>query len=208
MSSTICQMQYQNCFGGDVLCGGPGQTPIAIGNIQSANSMNLLIGGFFGGLFSAGARLVGLASIETETATPGSIVFKHGARHLAGTGLDQATVENAITADVQKTLPQASASGNFWNKVVVNGQQILYKAWTLPNGTISVGTYYRIGAPGRNLNSANQPIKSGLCSAACLRPNSPAETNLHHLCATSLSELSMRMAGGSFKAKSKAKHPS
>ncbi len=148
MSSTMCQMQYQqlqSCFGGDALCGGPGQTPLAVGNMQSANGMNLLLGGFFGGLFNAGMRLAGTLT-GTEAATPGSVVFGHGARHLVGTGLDQAAVENAIKADIEKSVAQASASGNFWGRVVVNGQQIIYRAYTLPNGTINVGTY-TVGAP-------------------------------------------------------------
>jgi hypothetical protein len=53
---------------------------------------------------------------------------------------------NAITTEIQKTVAGSTATGNFWGKVVVDGQQVIYRAFTLPNGTISVGTY-TVGAP-------------------------------------------------------------
>jgi RHS repeat-associated protein len=135
------------CSGGDVICGGPGQVPQAIGNIQSANTANLAIGSIYGIGLKIGVGLVGgLADAGAENTA--KVVFEqgmgHGARHLAGTSLQQAAVEKAITAEVQKAVAGAASSGNFWGKVIVDGQQILYKAWTLPNGTISVGTYYPV----------------------------------------------------------------
>lgn len=92
----------------------------------------------------------GRAALETsaeEAAAQGTrIVFRHGARHLIGTGLTQAAVEDAIKADIAKAVANASVTGNFWGRVVVNGQTIFYRAFTLADGTINVGTYTG-GAP-------------------------------------------------------------
>lgn len=75
----------------------------------------------------------------------GSIVYAtaHGGRHLAGTGLTTAQVEAAIGAQIQ-TIRVGTATGSFWGRVVVNGQVIEYRAYTLANGTINVGTYYPV----------------------------------------------------------------
>ena len=58
------------------------------------------------------------------------------------TGLSQAEVESVIKAQVQGAASQARATGAFWGRVAVNGQTVEYRAYTLPNGTINVGTYY------------------------------------------------------------------
>jgi xanthine dehydrogenase molybdopterin-binding subunit B len=63
-----------------------------------------------------------------------------------GTGLQRAVVEQAIKAQVQETAAGASSTGSFWGKVVVNGQQVFYRAYTLANGAINIGTY-TVGAP-------------------------------------------------------------
>lgn len=73
-----------------------------------------------------------------------AIVFGHGARHLAGTGLSQRAVEMAIRTQINGAMANAAASGSFWGRVVVNGTTIEYRAYTLANGTINVGTYYPI----------------------------------------------------------------
>ncbi len=73
------------------------------------------------------------------------ITFGHGARHLAGTGLDEAAVNAAIKAQVEQSIATASATGSFWGRVAVDGQIIEYRAYTLKDGTINVinvGTYY------------------------------------------------------------------
>jgi hypothetical protein len=74
------------------------------------------------------------------------VTFGHGARHLAGSALEQTQVENAIKAQVQEIASGSSSTGSFWGKVVVNGQQIYYRAFTLADGTINIGTY-TVGAP-------------------------------------------------------------
>ncbi|MGC2330289.1 MAG: RHS repeat-associated core domain-containing protein [Candidatus Acidiferrales bacterium] len=103
-----------------------------------------------GDLFGTGARAATEATAETTaeqaTAQGARIIFGHGARHLAGTGLEEAAVENAIKADITKAVANASTTGNFWGRVVVGGQQIFYRAFTLSDGTINVGTY-TVGAP-------------------------------------------------------------
>ncbi len=67
----------------------------------------------------------------------------HGARHLINIGVDQQAVESAIVADIETIQGSASATGSFWGKVTVQGHTIVYRAYTLPDGTINVGTYYK-----------------------------------------------------------------
>lgn len=71
----------------------------------------------------------------------GAIVFGHGARHLAATGLSEELVNQAIRSEV-RDIAQGGRTGTFWGRVVVNGRTVEYRAFTLPNGTINVGTYY------------------------------------------------------------------
>ena len=135
------------CTGGDVICGGG--VPRAIGNIQSDNNANFIGASIAGIGLKVGAGLAaGLVNSGAEDAT--KVVFDqglgHGARHLAGTGLAQDVVEKTITADVQKAVAGATASGNFWGRVVVSGQTVYYHAFTLASGVINVGTY-TVGTP-------------------------------------------------------------
>ena len=69
------------------------------------------------------------------------VTFGHGARHLVGTGLDQGDVESAIESQVSGSVTGADSTGSFWGRVAVNNQTIEYRAYTLPNGSINVGTY-------------------------------------------------------------------
>jgi hypothetical protein len=71
------------------------------------------------------------------------VTFGHGARHLEGTGLSAAQVESTILQRVTAEASQSSATaGSFWGRVQINGTTIEYRAYTLPDGTINVGTYY------------------------------------------------------------------
>jgi RHS repeat-associated protein len=72
----------------------------------------------------------------------GIIVFGHGARHLIGTALEREAVEEAITNEINFVSREASQTGSFWGRVTVKGQVVEYRAFTLPDGTIRVGTYY------------------------------------------------------------------
>ena len=81
-----------------------------------------------------------------ELKAAAKVTFGHGARHLVGTGLEQSQVENAIAEQVQATAKAASSTGSFLGKVVVEGQEVYYRAFTLPDGTINIGTY-TVGAP-------------------------------------------------------------
>ncbi len=80
----------------------------------------------------------GLSDAAEATAEP-VITFGHGARHLAGTGLAKEAVEAAIKQEVKQSVKGASATGNFWGKVVVNGKTIIYRVYTL-GGRLHVGT--------------------------------------------------------------------
>ena len=68
----------------------------------------------------------------------------HGARHLAGTGLGSEAVESAITRQVRQTVSGATSTGSFWGRVTVGGRVVEYRAFTLPDGTINIGTYYPV----------------------------------------------------------------
>jgi hypothetical protein len=63
-------------------------------------------------------------------------------RHLQGSGVSQSEAESAIEQDIRTSTSGASKTGTFWGRVTVNGQTIEYRAYTLPNGTINIGTYY------------------------------------------------------------------
>jgi RHS repeat-associated protein len=131
--------------GYDLRCDSQGHVLGMLPNIESDNGTNFLVGGLFGAGLKLGAGLLGgLFDAGAEDAT--TIIFGHGARHLAGTGLQQAAVENAIRTEIQQTVARSAATGEFWGKVTVDGQQVFYRAFTLPNGTINVGTY-TVGAP-------------------------------------------------------------
>jgi RHS repeat-associated protein len=78
---------------------------------------------------------------------PGGVAFSkqaigHGARHLAGSSLSPAVVEEAIRQDVLRIVNSSSATGSWWGRVEVAGRTIEYRAYTLSNGTVNVGTYY------------------------------------------------------------------
>jgi RHS repeat-associated protein len=77
-----------------------------------------------------------------EGSQAADITFGHGARHLVGTGLRQSEVEAQIQTQVERTVSKASSTGSFWGRVRVDGQTVGYRAYTLPNGTINIGTYY------------------------------------------------------------------
>ncbi|NYE21562.1 RHS repeat-associated core domain-containing protein [Microbacterium immunditiarum] len=71
------------------------------------------------------------------------ITFGHGARHLEGTGLSVEEVESTILQRVKTAASQATPeTGSFWGRIQIRGTTIEYRAYTLPDGTINVGTYY------------------------------------------------------------------
>ena len=70
------------------------------------------------------------------------VIFGHGARHLIGTGLSRRAVESAIRTHARGAAAAASQTGEFWGRVTVAGKTVEYRAFTLPNGTVNVGTYY------------------------------------------------------------------
>jgi RHS repeat-associated protein len=91
-------------------------------------------------LIYSGIGLV--AGIREGLGSLPSITFGHGARHLAETGLDSGAVESVIQSQVEQAVASADATGSFWGRVVVQGRTIEYRAHTLEDGTINVGTYY------------------------------------------------------------------
>ncbi|MBI5311218.1 MAG: hypothetical protein HZB14_09395 [Actinobacteria bacterium] len=84
------------------------------------------------------------AAVGARGASAARITFGHGARHLEGVGLSSARVESAIAGQVQSQATSAGATGQFWGRVMVDGRTIEYRAFTRPDGTINVGTYYPV----------------------------------------------------------------
>ena len=84
--------------------------------------------------------------VITEGIAGRQVTFKtpHASRHLPGAGLTAETVESAVRTHVQQATHGASATGSFWGRVTVEGRVIEYRAFTLPDGNISVGTYYPV----------------------------------------------------------------
>jgi RHS repeat-associated protein len=121
-------------------CGGTLNASYDIGQgTAGAETLIALGAGLAGG---AEADAGAAADTANEEAGDSDITFGHGARHLAGTGLQQGEVEAAIQSQVEQSVAGASSTGSFWGRVVVNGQTIEYRAYTLPSGTINIGTYY------------------------------------------------------------------
>jgi RHS repeat-associated protein len=69
----------------------------------------------------------------------------HAAPHWAGKQITQAEAEAAIAQAIQASTRAASGTGSFWGKVVVKGEVVQYRAYTLADGTINVGTYFMPG---------------------------------------------------------------
>jgi hypothetical protein len=56
--------------------------------------------------------------------------------------ISQELVEAAISRQIAGEAGRVSYAGAFWGKVAVEGRVITYRAFTLSDGTINVGTYY------------------------------------------------------------------
>jgi RHS repeat-associated protein len=72
------------------------------------------------------------------------ITVGHGGRHLNGTDLSIAQVNNAIANDVINQTLQPGVVNKF--QININGITLEYRAFLLPDGTINIGTYF---VPGR-----------------------------------------------------------
>jgi hypothetical protein len=74
----------------------------------------------------------------------GAISWGHGARHLAGTSVSASDAEAAIAGQIERSIANAASTGSFWGRVSIQGATIEYRAFTLTDGTVNVGTYYAI----------------------------------------------------------------
>ena len=86
-------------------------------------------------------RRVRTSWCQISTGSGGSMSWA-GAANLAGTGLSQTTVEAAIASEVSTLARYVTANAPFWGRVTLGGKIVEYRAWSLPNGQISIGTYY------------------------------------------------------------------
>lgn len=112
------------------------------GLVSAAGPVELGILLATGGISSSLARSAA-GDLALASAAP-KITFGHGARHLIGTGLRKEAVEGEIARVVSAQVGKASATGSFSGRTVIGGRIIEYRAYTLPNGTINIGTFYPV----------------------------------------------------------------
>jgi len=55
-----------------------------------------------------------------------------------------ARLERMIRQQVRFDVRSASATGSFWGRITIDGVIVEYRAHTLADGTINIGTYYRV----------------------------------------------------------------
>ena len=156
----VSAVAQAGCGAGDALSGGAlaachgvvaGATSWglhAVDGDYSVNAGDVLVGVVAGGFTylgeaaRVGAPKTGRATLELSDDVSAQVTFGHGARHLEGTGLSARQVESSILQQVASQASQASSTGSFWGRVEINGVTIEYRAYTLADGTINVGTYY------------------------------------------------------------------
>ena len=90
-----------------------------------------------------GATILKVGEMCASKAAP-NITFKtgHVAQHLIDLGLTSQKIEPVIEADIKAATQGATQTGSFWGRVTVDGTAVEYRAFTLSDGTINVGTYY------------------------------------------------------------------
>jgi len=96
---------------------------------------------YLGGVAS-GVRALAVRGASVASSAGANITFGHGARHLTGTGLKAAEVEGLIASEIGSMVGPSTLTGKVWGRVLVNGQRLEYRAYTVKPGHINVGTYY------------------------------------------------------------------
>ena len=119
---------------------------------MSSSSRSSIFLNAVGGLASGGLRVLAgrraaAAAAEgaaSEASSAVEITFRsaHGARHLAGTGLEASEVESAILRQVSSDGERASLTGSFRGRITVAGRIIEYRGFTTSAGKINIGTYF------------------------------------------------------------------
>jgi hypothetical protein len=73
------------------------------------------------------------------------VMFKshHAFPHVRAIGVPVERIESAIESQIRSVAARACMTGLFWGRVVVDGVVVEYRALTLADGTINVGTYYK-----------------------------------------------------------------
>ena len=64
--------------------------------------------------------------------------------HTAAIGIEAERVERTIEQQITEDCYGASSTGSFWGRLVVDHVLVEYRAYTLSDGSISVGTYYAV----------------------------------------------------------------
>jgi RHS repeat-associated protein len=94
------------------------------------------------GLLRGGAKAGAETAIENSVAKQLTFQTEHIMRHFVGTGLTEAEVIGGLRQSIQAALRGAASEGGFWGRVSIRGQLIEYRAYTLANGTVRIGTAY------------------------------------------------------------------
>ncbi|MDE3211201.1 MAG: hypothetical protein KGM46_10705 [Pseudomonadota bacterium] len=107
-------------------------------------SVNECSGSYHGG--QAAGIVAGFIDGEGEA----DIAFQtaHYADRLAAAGLDATEVEATVAGEVNATLSmgtEGTAVGPFSGRISIDGTQVEYRAYPLPNGSVNVGTIFPVG---------------------------------------------------------------
>ena len=109
--------------------------------IEALGPIGAEYGSAMRGLRNLGTMARGCAKVAKVVP---KITFKtgHVSQHLKDLGLTAEKVEAAIGAEVKAVAEAAEKTGEFIGRVTVDGKIVEFRAFTLPDGTINVGTYY------------------------------------------------------------------
>ena len=67
----------------------------------------------------------------------------HALPHIATIWVRANQLENAIESLIVEDCRRASSTGSFWGRLIVGDVMIEFRAYTLADGSINVGTYYK-----------------------------------------------------------------
>lgn len=99
----------------------------------------MLVGGALGKILGRVAGALGIAERATITFGRNENAVYHAFRHVEAAGLSKSSVQDVVLADI-KAVSRSVASGKPYNGVVeVEGVEVTYTAYRLPDGSINIG---------------------------------------------------------------------
>jgi RHS repeat-associated protein len=97
-----------------------------------------IVAGLASGIVRSGMRGAAAGGAARQV----TLQTEHIMGHFVGTGLTEAQVNFALRQAVQVATRGATSTGSFWGRVSIRGVLIEYRAFTLPNGVVNIGTAY------------------------------------------------------------------